>query len=65
MTPAFAHDPARLAVTGPEAGAPVALAQSTYDELVQAGLSDTDIMAFASEVLSLVASGVRTRPAGG
>ncbi len=41
---------------------PGMLAQSTYDELRTSGLSDVDIMAFAGELLSLVASGVRRQP---
>ena len=43
--------------------APQRLAESTYRELCAAGLTETDIMAFAGELLSLVASGVRERPA--
>lgn len=43
--------------------APRVLAQSTYNELRTGGLSDTDIMAFAGELLSLVASGVRAETA--
>ena len=35
------------------------LAQSTYRELRNRGLSDTDIMAFAGELLTLVASEYR------
>jgi len=43
--------------------APRVLARSTYHELRTGGLSDTDIMAFAGELLSLVASGVRAESA--
>jgi hypothetical protein len=43
--------------------APRVLAQSTYNELRTGGLTDTDIMAFAGELLSLVASGVRAETA--
>lgn len=35
------------------------LASTTYQELKRNGLSDVDIMAFAGELLDLVASGVR------
>lgn len=38
---------------------PALLARSTYKDLRSGGLSDTDIMAFAGEILSLVAAGVR------
>ena len=38
------------------------LAESTYRSLRDSGLSDTDIMAFAGELLSLVAAGVRATP---
>jgi hypothetical protein len=41
--------------------APGVLARSTYQELCAAGLSEEDIMAFAGELLSLVATGVRER----
>lgn len=46
----------------PEAAmpAPGSLAQSTYNELKARGLSDVDVMAFAGELLDLVASGVRS-----
>ena len=44
-------------------GAPGRLAHRTYEDLRVAGLSDVDIMAFAGELLSLVASGVRSQPA--
>lgn len=43
--------------------APAVLARSTYQELRQGGLTDTDIMAFTVELLSLVATGVRERAA--
>jgi hypothetical protein len=43
--------------------APGVLARSTYQELRDGGLSDTDIMAFAGELLSLVASEVRSQAA--
>jgi hypothetical protein len=46
-----------------EAAAPGDLARATYRELRQAGLSDTDIMAFAGELLSLVATDVRAQTA--
>lgn len=39
------------------------LARATYRELRQSGLSDTDIMAFAGELLSLVATDVRAHSA--
>lgn len=42
--------------------APSRLAESTYQSLRGAGLSDTDIMAFAGELLSLVAAGFRAAP---
>lgn len=42
--------------------APTQLAESTYRSLRSAGLSDMDIMAFAGELLSLVAAGVRATP---
>lgn len=48
--------------TATERGVPGALAQVTYDSLRAEGLSDVDIMAFAGELLSLVASGVREQP---
>lgn len=38
-------------------------AEETYRQLKNAGLSDTDIMAFAGELLSLVATGVRSQAA--
>lgn len=38
-------------------------AATTYRQLKNAGLSDTDIMAFAGELLSLVATGVRSQAA--
>jgi len=38
---------------------PALLARTTYKDLRSGGLSDTDIMAFAGEILSLVAAGVR------
>jgi hypothetical protein len=38
---------------------PALHARSTYKDLRSGGLSDTDIMAFAGEILSLVAAGVR------
>lgn len=38
---------------------PGMLAQTTYDELRAGGFTDTDIMAFAGELLSLVATDVR------
>lgn len=47
------HVPSVLART------PALLARSTYKDLRAGGLSDTDIMAFAGEILSLVAAGVR------
>ncbi len=50
-------DPARSKV--PDAEAPVRLAHSTYRDLRDEGLTDTDIMAFAGELLSLVAAEVR------
>jgi hypothetical protein len=37
---------------------PAALARATYQELRRSGLSDLDIMAFAGEVLDLVATDV-------
>ncbi len=37
------------------------LAKSTYEKLREGGLSETDIMAFAGELLSLVASDVSRR----
>lgn len=40
-----------------------ALARSTYKELRRDGMSDTDIMAFAGELLSLVATDVRATAA--
>lgn len=46
-----------------DARAPAVLARSTYQELRSGGLSDTDIMAFAGELLSLVATGVRSQSA--
>lgn len=46
-----------------EQPAPGDLARSTYRELRQKGLSDTDIMAFAGEMLSLVATDVRAQTA--
>lgn len=46
-----------------EPPAPVDLARDTYRELRQSGLSDTDIMAFAGELLSLVATDVRAHSA--
>lgn len=42
--------------------APALLARRTYLDLRSGGLSDTDIMAFAGELLSLVAAGVRAGP---
>ncbi|HSC89505.1 MAG TPA: hypothetical protein VLC09_19620 [Polyangiaceae bacterium] len=42
-----------------ESTAPGVLARGTYDELRGHGLSDVDIMAFAGELLALVATGVR------
>lgn len=53
-------EPARS--TSSDTGAPVRLAHSTYRDLRDEGLSDTDIMAFAGELLSLVAAGVRQAP---
>ena|GEM_PF-1363940 len=47
------HAPSLLART------PALLARTTYTDLRAGGLSDTDIMAFAGEILSLVAAGVR------
>jgi len=47
------HAPTILART------PALLARSAYKDLRAGGLSDTDIMAFAGEILSLVAAGVR------
>jgi len=47
-------------VLGP---APALLARATYKDLRAGGLSDTDIMAFAGEILSLVAAGVRNSAA--
>ena len=38
-------------------------ARETYQTLRNSGLSDTDVMAFAGELLSLVASGVRSQTA--
>jgi hypothetical protein len=40
-----------------------ALARRTYQELRDRGLSDVDIMAFAGDLLSLVASEVRAQSA--
>lgn len=45
-----------------EPPAPGLLAKATYDQLRESGLSDVDIMAFAGELLSLVASGVSRQP---
>jgi hypothetical protein len=39
------------------------LARSTYRELRDGGFSDADIMAFAGELLSLIASDVRSTAA--
>lgn len=57
--------PSQPAQTSGEAKqpAPGDLARSTYRELRQMGLSDTDIMAFAGEMLSLVATDVRAQTA--
>ncbi len=38
-------------------------ARATYQQLRDTGLSDTDIMAFAGELLSLIASDVRNQAA--
>lgn len=38
-------------------------ALETYQKLRNSGLSDTDVMAFAGELLSLVALGVRSQAA--
>lgn len=46
-----------------ELPAPGDLARATYRELRQGGLTDTDIMAFAGELLSLVATDVRAQTA--
>lgn len=46
-----------------ERPAPVDMARDTYRQLRQGGLSDTDIMAFAGELLSLVATDVRAHSA--
>jgi hypothetical protein len=48
--------------TGLDATAPGTLARGTYDELRSNGLSDIDIMAFAGELLALVATGVQQTP---
>lgn len=47
----------------PELLVPADLARATYRELRQSGLTDTDIMAFAGELLSLVARDVRAQTA--
>jgi len=39
------------------------LARSTYRELREGGFSDADIMAFAGELLSLIATDVRSTAA--
>lgn len=46
----------------PEQGSPGVLAHRTYEDLRAEGLSDVDIMAFAGELLALVASDVRRQP---
>jgi hypothetical protein len=46
-----------------EGRGPCVLARSTYQELRRGGLSDTDIMAFAGELLALVATDVRSQVA--
>lgn len=43
--------------------APDELARTTYQELRSGGLTDTDIIAFAGELLSLVATEVRSSQA--
>ncbi len=48
---------------GEEPRAPGDWARDTYRELRRGGLSDTDIMAFAGELLSCVASDVRAEAA--
>ena len=57
-------NPSHLAVSTPtvDPSAPGVLAQATYDQLRSGGLSDVDIMAFAGELLSLVATGVSRQP---
>lgn len=49
--------------TNSEQPSPVELARATYRDLRQNGLTDTDIMAFAGELLSLVATDVRAQTA--
>lgn len=51
------------ATVGEAPRAPGDWARDTYRELRQGGLSDTDIMAFAGELLSLVATDVRAESA--
>lgn len=53
------HTDASLSPSSPNATG--LLAKSTYEKLREGGLSDTDIMAFAGELLSLVASDVSQR----
>jgi hypothetical protein len=43
--------------------APDVLARSTYQQLRDGGLTDTDIIAFAGELLSLVTTEVRSQAA--
>ncbi len=54
--------PITAGLGGADADATSRLAQSTYRHLRAGGLSDTDIMAFAGEILALVAAGVRDTP---
>lgn len=52
-----------LKAAGGGVAAPDALARTTYQELRNGGLSDTDIIAFAGELLSLVAIDVSSQAA--
>lgn len=50
----YSHEEKRV-----DPSTPGVLAQTTYEDLRAGGFSDTDIMAFAGELLSLVATDVR------